>query len=65
MIKDAIKAMCDKIKVNDFRQQGKVRYRLVPTLIGLLLAWMAGANSSIKAAAYWEDNLKILLTFRT
>ena len=60
MIKDAIKAMCDKIKVKDFRQQGKVRYRLVPTLIGLLLAWMAGANSSIKAAAYWEDNLKIL-----
>lgn len=38
MIKDAIKAMCDKIKVKDFRQQGKDRYHKRDNIKAILVS---------------------------
>ena len=43
-IKKAIIKMAENINIEDNRQQGKVKYPLIPTIITIFLAWCAGCN---------------------
>lgn len=60
MLLDAIKKMSDILDVSDPRQQSKIKYPIVPTLFGIMMAWMGGANSAVKVAEYWGIQLENL-----
>ena len=44
MFNDAVKMVMEQVEFEDKRQQHKVKYPIAPTLIAILLAWMAGGN---------------------
>lgn len=56
MFNDAVKMVMEQVEFEDKRQQHKVKYPIAPTLIAILLAWMAGANSAVAAAMFWKMN---------
>ena len=60
MLMDAIERMSELIKVDDPRQQAKVKYPLVPTLFAILLAWIAGATSAVKVELFWRAHFSKL-----
>lgn len=47
----------DSIKFTDNRQPHKVVYPLVPTLLVISLAFIAGKNTAVDIADYWKFNL--------
>lgn len=60
MLMDAIERMSELIKVDDPRQQAKVKYPLIPTLFAILLAWIAGATSAVKVESFWYEHFEKL-----
>ena len=59
-IKKAIIKMAENINIEDNRQQGKVKYPLIPTIITIFLAWCAGCNNCREIAEFWEYKKKEL-----
>ena len=59
-IKKAIIKMAENINIEDNRQQGKVKYPLIPTIITIFLAWCAGCNNCQDIAEFWEYKKKEL-----
>ena len=47
----------DSIKFTDNRQPHKVVYPLVPSLLAISLAYIAGKNTAVDIADYWKFNL--------
>ena len=56
MFLDATTKMSERIKVNDPREQSKVKYPLVPTLFAMIIAWIAGCTSAVKIERFWEEH---------
>ena len=52
--------MAENINIEDNRQQGKVKYPLIPTIITIFLAWCAGCNNCREIAEFWEYKKKEL-----
>lgn len=52
--------MMRKVKINDPRQPGKVKYPLLPTLFAIILAWLCGSNSSVKTAIFIRNKRDVL-----
>ena len=59
-LRDAVEVMMSKLVVTDTRQKVKVKYPLLPTLFGIIIAWVCGNNSCVAVADYWEDNRDFL-----
>lgn len=59
-LRDAVEVMMSKLVVTDARQKVKVKYPLLPTLFGIIIAWVCGNNSCVAVADYWEDNRDFL-----
>lgn len=59
-LRDAVEVMMGKLVVTDTRQKVKVKYPLLPTLFGIIIAWVCGNNSCVAVADYWEDNRDFL-----
>ena len=59
-LKESVEVMKVKIIVTDIRQKVKMKYPLLPTLFGIIIAWVCGNNSCVAVADYWEDNRDFL-----
>ena len=49
-LRDAVEVMMSKLVVTDARQKVKVKYPLLPTLLGIIIAWVCGNNSCVAVA---------------
>lgn len=44
--------MMSRVKVEDPRQPGKVKFPLLPTPFGIVIAWICGYNSAVHVAEF-------------
>ena len=44
--------MMSRVKVEEPRQPGKVKFPLLPTLFGIVIAWICGYNSAVHVAEF-------------
>ena len=56
-LSEAIIKCMNSINFTDTRQQHKVVYPLVPSLLAISLAYIAGKNTAVDIADYWTFNL--------
>ena len=52
--------MMSRVKVEDPRQPGKVKFPLLPTLFGIVIAWICGYNSAVHVAEFLNAKKRYL-----
>ena len=52
--------MMSSVKVEDPRQSGKVKFPLLPTLFGIVIAWICGYNSAVHVAEFLNAKQRYL-----
>lgn len=52
--------MMSRVKVEEPRQPGKVKFPLLPTLFGIVIAWICGYNSAVHVAEFLNAKKRYL-----
>ena len=59
-VRAVIQEMMNKIVITDERQQAKVVYPLLPTVIAIIICWCSGCKNCVEVADYWSMHLNNL-----
>jgi len=59
-VKDTVSSLMEKINVVDSRQQGKVKFPLVPALFSIIIAWCCDCKNAVEVADFLSAKKKYL-----